>query len=304
MKKMKTTLILMVLMCVFCLGSCSRSEEKPIQYPKVLVIGLDGLGAHGVPMANTPHLDELMKDGSYSLAARTILPSVSGPTWSTMITGATVERHGVGNNSWTVNNKTLEPVFKGEHDMFPTIFGEIRKHRPEAVTGAIYHWGSFGNFIEKGVCDLSVSAGSEDAATQQACDFLAGKNPDFTFVHLDLIDHGGHSGGYRSEEYAKSIEKADSLVGVLLDKLRETKMMEETVVIVIADHGGFEKGHGGSHPDEMIVPFILYGKGVKKGHQFTQPVFIYDLAPTIAWLYGFQLNEWAMGRPLKSAFVR
>lgn len=294
----------MVLMCVFCLGSCSRSEEEPTQYPKVLVIGLDGLGAHGVPMANTPHLDELMKNGSYSLTARTILPSVSGPTWSSMITGATVERHGVGNNSWTVDEKTLEPVFKGEHDMFPTIFGEIRKHRPEAVIGAIYHWGSFGNFIEKGVCNLSVSAASEDIATQKTCDFLAEKNPDFTFVHLDLIDHGGHSGGYRSEEYAKSIEKADSLVGVLLNQLRETNMLEQTVVMVIADHGGVNKGHGGSHPDEMIVPFILYGKGVKKGHQFTQPVFIYDLAPTIAWLYGFPLNEWVTGKPLQSAFGR
>ncbi|MGV8095848.1 MAG: alkaline phosphatase family protein [Mangrovibacterium sp.] len=282
----------------------AKPEKRSNQYPKVLVIGLDGLGAHGVAMAKIPHLNELMENGSYSLAARTILPSVSGPSWSSMITGTTVERHGIGNNSWTVDNKTLEPVFKEEYDMFPTIFGEIRKHRPEAVIGAIYHWGSFGNFIEKGVCDLSIPTASEDVATRQTCDFLADKHPDFTFVHLDLIDHGGHHGGYRSEEYVKSIEKADSLVGVLLDKLRETKMLEQTVVMVLADHGGFEKGHGGSHPDEMIVPFIVYGKGVRKGYEIPHPVFTYDLAPTVAWLYGFQLNEWVTGRPLKSAFTQ
>jgi predicted AlkP superfamily phosphohydrolase/phosphomutase len=63
-------------------------------------------------MANTPHLDELMKNGSYSLAARTIMPTSSGPAWSSMITGTTVERHGVWKNGWRVDNKILEPVLK------------------------------------------------------------------------------------------------------------------------------------------------------------------------------------------------
>jgi len=272
--------------------------------PHVLVIGIDGLGGHGFELAKTPVLDEMMKNGAYSLAARTVVPSSSGPAWTSIMTGATVERHGVGNNSWTVDNKVLEPVFKGDHTMFPTIFGEIRKNDPEAVTGAVYHWETLVNFIEKDVCDLSIAAESEDIATQKACDFLLNKNPNFTFVHLDLVDHGGHHGGYRSDDYVKSVEKADSLVGVFIDKLTATKQMEKTVVLVVSDHGGLEKKHGGSSPDEMIVPFIIYGKGVKKGYEIKHPVFNYDLAPTVAWLFGFQLNEWISGRPLIDAFSK
>lgn len=188
--------------------------------------------------------------------------------------------------------------------MFPTIFGEIRDHVPGAVIGAIYHWKSFGNFIEPDVCDLSISAGSEDEAVQKACDFLTEKLPNFTFVHLDGVDHGGHSGGYRSAEYLETIEKADSLVGLLLDKLKETRMFNKTVVFVIADHGGFEKKHGGTHPDEMIVPFIISGKGVKKRYEINHPVFTCDLAPTVAWLFGLQLNKWVTGRSLKEAFSK
>ena len=282
----------------------SWSSNKERKLPHVLVIGIDGLGAHGVGMARTPHLDEMMESGTYSLAARTVMPSSSGAAWSSMITGATVERHGIGNNSWTADTKILEPVFKGRHNMFPTIFGEIREHLPEAVIGTIYHWKSFGNFIEKGVCDLSVSAESEDEATQKTCDFLEDKHPDFTFVHLDLVDHGGHHDGYRSAEYIKSVEKADSLVGVFMAKLKDTGMLERTVVFIVADHGGLEKKHGGSSPDEMIVPFIIYGKGVKKGYEMKSPVFNYDLAPTVAWLFGFQLNEWVTGKPLKEAFLK
>jgi predicted AlkP superfamily pyrophosphatase or phosphodiesterase len=241
-----------------------EAAGKTNKIPHVLVIGIDWLGAHGIGMAQTPNIGELMKNGSYSLAVRTIMPTSSGPAWSSMITGTTVERHGIGNNGWTVGNKALEPVYKGKYDMFPTIFGEIRDRVPGAVIGAIYHWKSFGNFIEPGVCDLSISCESEDEATQKTCDFLKEKRPHFTFVHLDLVDHGGHNGGYRSEEYARSIEKADSLVGILIDRLREINLLGETIVFVVSDHGGLEKKHGGTSPDEMIVPFVISGKGVKK----------------------------------------
>ena len=305
---MKTRLISKLLTGLFLVFSFgvfnSQAGNKQKNLPHILVIGIDGLGAHGIGMSKTPHMNALMKNGSYSLAARTVVPSSSGPAWSSMITGTTVERHGIGNNEWTVDHKILEPVFKGTFNMFPTIFGETRKHLPKAVIGAVYHWGSFGNFIEKGVCDLSIPAKSEDEATQKACKYIAEKHPDFTFVHLDLVDHGGHHGGYRSAEYVKSVEKADSLVGVLMAKLKDTGMLDQTVVFILADHGGLDKKHGGVSPDEMTVPFIISGKGVKKGYEINHPVFTYDLAPTIAWLFGFQLNEWVTGKPLKDTFAK
>lgn len=88
--------------------------------------------------------------------------------------------------------------------------------------------------------------------------------PNFMFVHLDHVDHAGHHGGYWTNEYIKSIEKADSLVGIFIEKLKETGIFEETVVFIVSDHGGLRNKHGGLHPDEMIVPFIISGKGVKK----------------------------------------
>ena len=302
MKIMKR-FILLLMIGITGFYSCQKAEKKDRKASHVLVIGIDGMGAHGLEMAQTPNMDELKKNGAWSMDARTILPSSSGPAWSSMITGATVEKHGVGNNGWTVENKLLQPVFKGEHDMFPTIFGETRKHIPDAVIGAFYHWGTLSNFFEKGVCDVSKPGDSEDAATEMACEFLVEKQPDFTFVHLDHVDHAGHHGGYRSEEYAKAIEKADSLVGVFIEKLKEAGIFEETVVFVVSDHGGFEKSHGRSHPDEMIVPFIVSGQGVKKGYKIEHPVFIYDLAPTVGWLFGFELNEWITGSPLVNAFT-
>ena len=182
--KTKFFIIIVTLFFISLADGTLYAKNKKSNLPHVLVIGIDGLGAHGLGMAKTPIMDELMKNGAYSLAARTVVPSSSGPAWSSMITGTTVERHGIGNNSWTVDNKLMEPVYKGDHNMFPTIFGEIRDRVPGAVIGAIYHWKSFGNFIEPDVCDLSISAGSEDEAAQKACDFLV---ENFRILHLCIL---------------------------------------------------------------------------------------------------------------------
>ena len=294
---------LIAIIIAFTFSSCNSGQSKKIRkLPHVLVIGIDGLGAHGVKMADTPTLDCLSQAGAFSLSARTVVPSSSGPAWSSIITGATVERHGVGDNSWEVNNKILEPVFMGDHNMFPTIFGEIKKHCPNSVIGAVYHWSKFSNFIEKGVCDYSITKNSEDSVTSLACEYLKEKRPNFLFVHLDNVDHAGHHEGFYSVSYLQAVSKADSLVGVFVDVLQKMNMLKETVLFIVADHGGFGKSHGGTHPDEMDVPFIIYGKGVKQGYQIPHPVFNYDLAPTAAWLFGFHLNPWVSGKPIKDAF--
>lgn len=294
---------LLILFVIMGLYYCQIMGKENRKVAHVLVIGIDGLGSHGFEIANTPHMNELMENGAWTLSARTVIPSKSGPAWSSMITGATVEKHGVGSNGWSVEEKLLEPVYKSNHDMFPTIFGETRKHYPNAVIATFHHWSKFSNFIERGVCDVSKSGDSESIVTEETCHFIDQRKPDFTFVQIDHVDHAGHHGGYRSEEYALAIEKVDSLLGVFISQLKRTGIYEETVVIVISDHGGLERSHGGIHPDEIIVPFLISGKGVKKGYKMEYPVFIYDLAPTVAYLLGFELNEYISGKPLADAFM-
>lgn len=294
------TLILSLLCGLLLLCSCHNEGRNERLVSHVLVLGIDGLGSHGLEHANTPNIDQLMKSGAWTLHARSVFPSVSGPAWISMITGATVEKHGVVNNGWTAENHFLEPVIKGDFEMFPTIFGETRRHIPEAVIAAFYHWRKLGNFIEKGVCDISQAAGNEDSVTMLACKFIHERKPDLTFVHLDHVDHAGHHDGYRSQKYFEAIEKTDSLVGIFLDQLKRSGLFEETVVFLVSDHGGLDKGHGGIHPDEMVVPFLVSGKGIKKDYAIDHPLFIYDLAPTVAMLLGFELNGWISGKPLSN----
>src|SRR5690554_4271737 len=81
--------------CLMMLFTACGSREKSAsdreilirKNPKVLIIGIDGCMPVGITAANTPNLDALMANGTYSLKARNTGTTISGPSWSAMLTG-------------------------------------------------------------------------------------------------------------------------------------------------------------------------------------------------------------------------
>lgn len=60
---------------------------------------------------------------------------------------------------------------------------------------------------------------------------------------------------------------------------------EDYVVMVIADHGGHDRGHGTTMPEDMLIPVIITGGPFEAGKHLAT-VSIKDIAPTIAALWG------------------
>ena len=63
---------------------------------KVLLIGLDGVRVDILAQAHTPNIDALIANGTFSGEAQTRPPTVSGPGWSSMLTGVWGDKHKVG----------------------------------------------------------------------------------------------------------------------------------------------------------------------------------------------------------------
>ena len=61
----------------------------------VVVVSIDGLRPDAIAAYRAPTLQRLMREGSYSLSARTIDPSTTLPSHTSMLTGQPPERHGV-----------------------------------------------------------------------------------------------------------------------------------------------------------------------------------------------------------------
>lgn len=80
----------------------------------VVLIGCDGFGAYALPEADMPNLKNLMKEGSWSLKARSVLPSSSAVNWASMIMGAGYTLHGYTEWNSAVRRSLLRILQKKE----------------------------------------------------------------------------------------------------------------------------------------------------------------------------------------------
>jgi arylsulfatase A-like enzyme len=68
---------------------------------------------------------------------------------------------------------------------------------------------------------------------------------------------------------------------------------EDTVVLVQSDHGGHGRSHGTDMDEDMLIPWLLAGPGVRRGQTLDGEVRIYDTCVTLAHLLGVPLApEW------------
>jgi len=268
-----------------------------------IVIGCDGMSPDGIRNAKTTILDEMIQNGAGTFNARGVLPTSSSPNWASMLMGAGPEQHGITSNNWEKDDHSLPPVVAGAEGMFPTIFSVLKAQKQPTELGAIYHWDGFGRLFEKRFVDYDRHGETEDMTRDLIVDYIRQKKPDFLFIQFDHVDGAGHRFGHGTPGYFEAVEKADKLIGDVVQATKAAGIFDETTFLVIADHGGIGYGHGGETIDELEIPFILYGKGVKKGFQIRQPVYVYDTAATAAFALGVEPPYAWIGRPVKSAFI-
>jgi predicted AlkP superfamily pyrophosphatase or phosphodiesterase len=269
----------------------------------VVVIGCDGMGSLAFTQTNAPVMHRLMRDGAWTLRARGVLPTVSSPNWASIIMGAGPEQHGVTSNDWETNKFEITPTAVGHGGIFPTIFGELRAQRPEACIVCVHDWDGFGRLLEPGAPDVLENVKGSAATAQRAVQLIKERKPTFTFIHFDDVDHAGHEFGWKTPEYFKAVELIDGLIGQVIAALERAAIRERTIVLVTADHGGLNKKHGGATMDEIEIPWIIAGPGVRAGHAIQSPVNTYDTAATLAMIFDIQAPTAWIGRPVKEAFA-
>ena len=267
----------------------------------VLVVGFDGLGAYAWEKAEMPRLKALAAQGALSLKVRSVLPSSSAVNWATHLMGAGPELHGY--TEWD-SKESLPPARAvGEYGRFPGIFGLVRNAYPRAEIGALYQWDGIRHVIENQAVSFEKNDKNFEELTDSAVDYILTKRPQFTFVCYDEPDGVGHREGHDTPQYYAMLKRCDEELGELLDALRTAGMEKDTLVLVIADHGGIEKGHGGKTLAEMETPGVICGPGVKKGHAIESSVVHYDTAATLAHVFGAPPPQVWTGRPVREAFA-
>ncbi|MCG9128124.1 alkaline phosphatase [Candidatus Poribacteria bacterium] len=276
------------------------SQVTGVEY--AVLIGVDGMSPDGVDKANTPIMDDLIKQCAYSMSARAVMPSSSSPNWSSMIMGAGPEQHGITSNAWRPDKFQLPPTDIGIGGIFPTIFSLLREQQPSAVTACFHDWGGITHLIEHNAVSIIEDTDGPVHTTERAVSYFKEKKPIFTFIHLDHVDHAGHAHGYMSPEYYKSVEEADRLIGEIINGLKTAGMHDKTIIIITSDHGGVGKGHGGASQAEIFIPWIITGPGVVQGKELKSFINIYDTASTIAYVLGIKTPKSWIAKPVLESF--
>jgi phosphopentomutase len=93
---------------------------------------------------------------------------------------------------------------------------------------------------------------------------------------VETDEKGGHDHGWMTPEYLDVISTAIGNVKRVLEACGD-----EYTVIVTADHGGHDRGHGSDAREDMTIPLFFFGKRFTPGKQL-EGVSILDIAPTIA----------------------
>lgn len=290
--------ILALLCCVLAVPRAA-GERLPV-VDHVIVIGVDGLSPRGVDQGPTPVINDLMQRGSTTFTARGVFPTSSSPNWGSMIMGAAPEQHGVTSNDWRAWNRAIEP--SDEHEgIFPTMFSALRAQRPDARIAVIYDWGGIGTLFQTSAVDVDLDADGPEATMQAAVAEFRANRPDLLFIHLDHVDGAGHAHGWHTQPYFDAVERADTLIGQMVDAIAAEGLWERTALIVTSDHGGIGTSHGGQTMDELLIPWMIAGGGLASGRSIDAPIYTYDTASTALALLGIQQPRSWIGRPVVEA---
>jgi predicted AlkP superfamily pyrophosphatase or phosphodiesterase len=301
-----TSRLLLALFLATALHAAPRAEH-------VFIVSMDGAKPAVIAEAEMPTLKQLADEGAVTWQASTIFPSKTLPSHTSMLTGVGPDKHKVDWNNYS----PIRGIVK-----VPTVFTLFRAKEPTAYTAMYVGKVKFRHLWQKDSLDLFDYGGpqtgeavpgtveiesdkkpSQSVAKQAAADILAHK-PRLAFIHLTDADSAGHKSGWGSPEQKEALKVTDQALSQIIRAIKDAGIADTSVVIVTADHGGHLKTHGDNIPDDMIIPWVVWGAGVNKNFKITAPVTTFDSAATALWLLDVPLPAEFDGKPVESAFAK
>jgi predicted AlkP superfamily pyrophosphatase or phosphodiesterase len=270
-------------------------------YEHVILIVVDGVRPDTLIAANTPNIDNLVAEGSYTWNAWTVTPSVTLSAIPSIFTGATPEVHGVTDWDGEIHAETIVEVFE-------------EAGLPCAIVGQDPILGGYSATYCTGYYDTPDPA---EHFMSIAIDLLRENDFYFIAIYDPVPDEMGHSYGSGSPQYREAIEYEDYQIGRLVENLKELGVYENTLIVITPDHGMTSRSHSGGYETDMRIFSVWHGPGVKQGYEMADSVHIpaygnygetyvahriIDIAPTITELVEVRPPENSEGEIIGQIF--
>ena len=270
------------------------------QKPNVILILADDLGwtdlaCYGSDFYETPHLDQLARDGMKFIQAYSAC-TVCSPTRAALLTG----RHGA--RKWHLGNEEQYPENHGSDLNVAGSFGSGPPSYFAPYRISTLPDGPKGEYVTDRLAD---EAARFIAAHKDEPFFLYW--PHFA-VHTPIQGKPALVEKYKAKlrpgqaqtnaVYAAMVESLDDAVGRMRRTLNELKLSERTIIIFGSDNGGrvpttsnlpLRVGKGSCYEGGTRVPFIVHWPGVTApGSVCDTPVISMDVFPTVLEMTGLK----------------
>jgi arylsulfatase A-like enzyme/Tfp pilus assembly protein PilF len=253
----------------------------------------DRLGSYGSRAGLTPHLDRLAGEGVRFERVLAHVP-LTLPAHASIFTSLYPTEHGVHDNGTFRVSESL-----------PTLATTLQSagYQTGAFVGAFVLDARFGlnrgfdvyddYYGEKrGFLSFTQLERPADAVIAPAERWIAGaRRPWFAWVHV-FDAHSpyrpppGLARKFPSDPYGAEVAFVDAALGAFLERLSAADRLEDTVLVVLGDHGESlgehgERTHGTfAYESTLRVPWILWSKGLR-AQVFSGTVRQVDVMPTL-----------------------
>jgi len=242
--------------------------------PLLVVVSIDGLQPDYVTAADThgamiPNLRRLLKDGAFAEGVEGVIPTVTYPSHTTLITGVWPAKHGIHANI------TFDPLRENKEGWYwyaedirvPTLWDAAREAGMSAASvqwpvsvGARVAW-NIPEFWRAGtpddakllravstpglIAELEPELGAyprgldieaDEQRGRYAVRLLERKRPHLLTLHLIALDHTQHETGPKTREATSVLERLDAVIGTLRDTA-ERLAPGRAVLAIVSDHG-------------------------------------------------------------------
>lgn len=323
----RITILLSHLLLIFLLSACTQEKPRNVILISLDTLRADRLGCYDFHEPTSPCLDKFAQENtlfevavaqspwtlpSHASLFTGLFPHKAGvvsqdhslsseiPTIASMLKDKGFRTAGFVNSSWIKSETGLDQGF----DDFK-FFKENLEDVEEKITNDAVSWleknkgNPFFLFVhyytthsdytpDPAFYDPFVKPykGIANGTTRQMQRFRKGK----VFFDKEDIDHN-------SNLYNAEIRQLDSALDNLFKNLKKLNLMENSLVVVTADHGEEFLEHGGVlhgkslYSEVLRIPLIMGGPGLPKGRRIQTPVMLTDIVPTILNAVGIPFSQ-------------
>jgi predicted AlkP superfamily pyrophosphatase or phosphodiesterase len=220
-----------------------------------------------------PNLQRVKEEGVYAKGVRSVFPSVTYPSHTTIITGAYPGKHGVYYNV-PLGAKKGQWYWEESYIKVPTLWDAVKQ---AGLTSGSVMWpvtvgapinynfpvkradndetsdqlevtkpfitpaglideiqSSTGKFT---VADFNVNNTIDVTIAKMASYIITKYKPNLMAVHFVTVDHAEHAHGRDGAQVRKAVALVDSMIGVVIKTVKDAGLQNNTAIIITGDHG-------------------------------------------------------------------